>query len=50
MELTKDNIKDIYLKAKEKLKYLAIDYKTGNPVNIRTYQMGDIEVRDYKKE
>ena len=35
MELTKDNIKDVLLKAKEDLIYKAIDYSTGNPVDLR---------------
>ena len=35
MEVTKDNIKDVLLKAKENLWYMAIDYNTGNPVDLR---------------
>ena len=35
MILTKDNIKNILTKAKEKLKYMAIDSKTLNPVDLR---------------
>lgn len=35
MELTKDNIKDVLLKAKENLWYMAIDCSTGNPVDLR---------------
>lgn len=35
MELTKDNIIDALLKAKEDLWYMAIDYATGNPVDLR---------------
>lgn len=33
--ITKENIKDILSKAKEKLKYMAIDLKTLNPVDLR---------------
>lgn len=33
--LTKNNIKNVLAKAKEKLWYMAIDCKTGNPVDLR---------------
>lgn len=32
--ITKDNVRDILLKAKEKLWYMAIDCLTGNPVDL----------------
>ena len=34
-KITKENVKDILLKAKEKLWYMAIDCSTGNPVDLR---------------
>lgn len=33
--ITKENVKDILLKAKEELWYMAIDCATGNPVDLR---------------
>ena len=33
--ITKENVKDVLLKAKEKLWYMAIDCSTGNPVDLR---------------
>ena len=33
--ITKENVKDVLLKAKEKLWYTAIDCSTGNPVDLR---------------
>lgn len=33
--ITKENVKDVLLKAKEKLWYMAIDFSTGNPIDLR---------------
>ena len=33
--ITKENVKEVLLKAKDELWYIAIDCSTGNPVDLR---------------
>lgn len=45
--ITKENVKDVLLKAKEELWYMAIDCSTGNPIDLR--EIYNVHTDDQRK-